>query len=564
MNGRIITGTPIAVDFWQLRKCASSKLFFLSHAHSDHTQGLTSTWRMPIYCSELTGKIAVARCGVVKELIRPLTVGEAQIIPLDEERKETMTVTLIDANHCPGATMFLFEGYFGRFLYTGDFRYQPVMCKNYPLALQRPIDRLYLDNTYNHSSFEFPSEADCRLAIMQVIGDHPYVDVVIGMHQLGKEDLLEDIAAFLDEEIQVSPERMALLNLIGCKPVFTTEKRRVTVVQQHTISWSAVERWNDIFPTIVIIPSAVFGTHRKSILTDHPNVFIIPYSSHSSYSELEKFIRQVKPKKIIPIVNSSTSKKGEKCVNDVSNFDHYLNRSPAHTFSIPQCVQDTMNGKGFCDAPSLDVPVVRKRASLQGRRHVTAKCAKGVVFEDDEEDNVVNEPVGDSRNPTETVTPTEDSTNVQTLQQPNGTNSLSSPCEARDKSPAERHGPFKDSAQIRTRKEININAIAHRLSCRDKNIGVSLCQKRTKLRVNGCIDTSSKTEKAAASVVNDADRLGTSPPHKESVANQNLCAKERRVAGVSTWLRGDYRSKCYEAFKEFYKKTSAASADNDT
>ena len=33
-----------------------------------------------------------------------------------------ITVTPIDAYHCPGSAMFLFEGYFGTILHTGDFR----------------------------------------------------------------------------------------------------------------------------------------------------------------------------------------------------------------------------------------------------------------------------------------------------------------------------------------------------------------------------------------------------------------------------------------------------------
>lgn len=45
MNGVLIPHTPIAVDFWSLvRRAGSARLFFLTHMHSDHTVGLTSTW----------------------------------------------------------------------------------------------------------------------------------------------------------------------------------------------------------------------------------------------------------------------------------------------------------------------------------------------------------------------------------------------------------------------------------------------------------------------------------------------------------------------------------------
>lgn len=57
---------------------------------------------------------------VKEQWIHPLELGEPYLLPLDDIGKERLTVTLIDANHCPGSVMFLFEGYFGSILYTGQ------------------------------------------------------------------------------------------------------------------------------------------------------------------------------------------------------------------------------------------------------------------------------------------------------------------------------------------------------------------------------------------------------------------------------------------------------------
>lgn len=57
MNGVLIPHTPIAVDFWSLRRAGTARLFFLSHMHSDHTVGLSSTWARPLYCSPITAHL---------------------------------------------------------------------------------------------------------------------------------------------------------------------------------------------------------------------------------------------------------------------------------------------------------------------------------------------------------------------------------------------------------------------------------------------------------------------------------------------------------------------------
>ena len=55
---------------------------------------------------------------VPEKYIIELAMNTNHVIQLNEN--ETFNVNLIHANHCLGAVMFLFEGYFGRILSTGN------------------------------------------------------------------------------------------------------------------------------------------------------------------------------------------------------------------------------------------------------------------------------------------------------------------------------------------------------------------------------------------------------------------------------------------------------------
>ena len=174
---KIMPGFSICVDAFRYGAVQGCNAYFLSHFHSDHYIGLTSSWcHGPIYCSHVTANL----------VRRQLRVDPKWVVDLDFDKKvevpgtQGVEVTMIPANHCPGSSLYLFEKVVGkgknpkvqRVLHCGDFRACPAHVQHPKLRpdivdtitgrnlAQQKLDVCYLDTTYLTPKYSFPSQEE--------------------------------------------------------------------------------------------------------------------------------------------------------------------------------------------------------------------------------------------------------------------------------------------------------------------------------------------------------------------------------------------------------------------
>ena len=148
-------------------------------------------------------------------------------------------MTLLDANHCAGAVMFLIEGQGKAILYTGDIRgkiltlsYLSVpqagrsTCKlltqkqaeswwvksltRHPALVPyacglKTLDKIYLDTTFAIKSNiykHFPSKADGIKELLEKVGRYPK-DTIFYLRAwtFGYEEVWQALSAFLDSKV---------------------------------------------------------------------------------------------------------------------------------------------------------------------------------------------------------------------------------------------------------------------------------------------------------------------------------------------------------------------------
>ena len=215
----LLEEAPIAVDSFNHPgvELGGPQIYFCSHAHEDHMKGLSKKWRKGrLFASEITGRLLKLRWPALD--ITVLDLGKVHHINLDTGLE--IQVYLIDANHVPGSVMFLFSGYFGSILYTGDFRLHQKHAGIAELSMLRDkaLSRIYLDNTYCDPRFRQPQREDVAKAILRRVKKKWPCIVFISSYKLGKECLLLHLAKQLRCPLMVSEERRHVFNKLNLDP----------------------------------------------------------------------------------------------------------------------------------------------------------------------------------------------------------------------------------------------------------------------------------------------------------------------------------------------------------
>lgn len=305
-----IAGTTFAVDAFQYGQISGITHYFLTHFHADHYQGLTRKFDMPLYVSPITANLVRAIISVENKCINEIELNNSVTI-------NDVEVTAIDANHCPGAVMFIFKLSTGRcIVHTGDFRASPDM-ESEPIFWNNYIDTIYLDTTYIAHKHNFASQYDSIDRAKRIIREfhekRPTTRVlyVCGSYVIGKERFWTNLAQEFNLKVWTEKNRLKALQAMDLEEVRgmlcdDPHKAEMHVISIAKVTYQSLVDYFRSFKTqydaVLAFRPSGWEKISKPQLRGEINIVGIEYSEHSSNAELERFVTYLKPREVISTV----------------------------------------------------------------------------------------------------------------------------------------------------------------------------------------------------------------------------------------------------------------------
>ncbi|KAL1337558.1 hypothetical protein HN51_032254 [Arachis hypogaea] len=325
-------GLPFSVDTWSPSSMASKRHHFLSHAHRDHSSGISSYFSIPIYSTLLTKNLLLRHFPHLQPHAASFfTIEVGQSLTLDDP-SGPFTVTAFDANHCPGAVMLLFEGKFGNILHTGDCRLTPECVRNLPAKYVgkkgKPppcaLDCVFLDCTFGSFSQAMPSKNSAVQQVVNCIWKHPdALTVYLICDMLGQEEILLSVSKTFGSKIYVdraenpdcfknleltAPEilcedRLCRFHLFDGSPgLYERAKAKLleakAALQPEPLFVRPSSQWYAIEEGFSDIENARKRRISEAVV-DQFGVWHVCYSMHSSKEELEWALQLLAPKWVV-------------------------------------------------------------------------------------------------------------------------------------------------------------------------------------------------------------------------------------------------------------------------
>uniref|UniRef100_A0A5F9D3X8 DNA cross-link repair 1A n=1 Tax=Oryctolagus cuniculus TaxID=9986 RepID=A0A5F9D3X8_RABIT len=269
-----IPGTGFTVDAFQYGMIEGCSAYFLTHFHSDHYAGLSKNSTFPVYCTEITGNLLKNKLHVQEQYIHTL--------PMDTECVVNgVKVVLLDANQ------------------------------------------------YCSPEYTFPSQQEViQFAIntaFEAVTLNPRALVVCGTYSIGKEKVFLAIADVLGSKVGMSQEKyktLRCLNIPEINSLITTDmcNSLVHLLPMMQINFkglqSHLKKFGGKYDEILAFrPTGWTHSDKLTTMADvipqtkgNISIYGIPYSEHSSFLEMKRFVQWLKPQKIIPTVNVGTWK----------------------------------------------------------------------------------------------------------------------------------------------------------------------------------------------------------------------------------------------------------------
>ncbi|KAG6374360.1 hypothetical protein JVT61DRAFT_4394 [Boletus reticuloceps] len=370
------------------------RLHLLTHTHSDHIAGLASkSFAYRVICSPDTKEMLLRREVYDERSLhdheyraeKKRTFGHLKVdpyvmpngqkfftgsrdllhaIPLntptefDISDSETVTITLIDANHCPGSVMFLIEGPHGTVLHTGDLRAEPWFLssvqRNHFLqpylasssedlrifvarregthleatGLVKTLEAIYLDTACLLSPVVVPTKERAVQGIVGLMASFPSsTHFFINTWTWGYEDVLKAIAHMFHCKIHLDRYKYSIyshgsdpfLRALGTRDAASTRFHacerfdRCSFVDVPPYNYGAKgavaplskEGKEVVYVNPVTMSCARWEDYQANIKHrvlrgEYVGSLLVPLSRHSPLPELMNFVTLFRPLRVVP------------------------------------------------------------------------------------------------------------------------------------------------------------------------------------------------------------------------------------------------------------------------